>query len=126
MLKAAFVVALSAVAFAQAPKSSDLGFKDTPILPGLPWHVHDPDRPHPPVVTPASTPGAAPSDAIVLFDGKDLSKWASHEKSNGGPPVDAKWSVSDGYFEVAPGTGELFTRKKFAATARGAGTAACS
>ena len=51
------------------------GFTDTPILPGLKWHVHDPDRPHPKVVTPGATPYAPPSDAIVLFDGKDLSKW---------------------------------------------------
>jgi hypothetical protein len=29
------------------------GFKDTPMLPGEKWHVHDPDRPYPPVVTPA-------------------------------------------------------------------------
>ena len=114
MLKLAAALAISAVAFAQSPKPSDLGFKDTPILPNLPWHVHDPDRPHPPVVTPASNPGAPPSDAIILFDGQDLSKWASHEKSSGGPPVDARWKLDDGYFEVAPGTGELFTREKFA------------
>src|ERR1051326_6254585 len=71
-------LAAAAIAVPQSHKGADLGFKDTPILPGQPWHVHDPDRPHPPVVTPASTPGGAPSDAIVLFDGKDLSKWASH------------------------------------------------
>ncbi|MGA2145964.1 MAG: hypothetical protein ABSH49_13485 [Bryobacteraceae bacterium] len=56
-------------------KKGDLGFTDTPILPGQRWHVHDPDRPHPHVVTPGKEPGASPSDAIVLFDGKDLSKW---------------------------------------------------
>ncbi len=115
MFKIFAALTISAFAFAQqAPKPADLGFKDTPMLPGQPWHVHDPDRPHPPVVTPGATPGAPPSDAIVLFDGKDLSKWASHERPGGGPPVDAKWKVGDGYFEVAPGTGELFTRDKFA------------
>ena len=82
------------------------GFTDTAILPGQPWHVHDPNRPYPPVVTPASEPGAPPSDAIVLFDGKDLSGW----QSSGRP---ARWRVVNGYFEVAPGTGDLQTRDKF-------------
>ena len=80
VLLAVPVLALPAVATAQTPAPADnhdLGFKDTPILPGLPWHVHDPDRPHPPVVTPATTPGGPPSDAIVLFDGKDLSQWTT-------------------------------------------------
>ena len=31
--------------------------------------------PVPAVVTPGKTCGSAPSDAIILFDGKDLSKW---------------------------------------------------
>ena len=66
----------TAAAQQQQSKPGDLGFTDTPILPGMKWHVHDPDRPHPPVVTPGATPYAPPSDAIVLFDGKDLSKWA--------------------------------------------------
>src|SRR4051794_12044316 len=76
------VVSLSVVCIlslrAQAPAKGpnhDLGFEDTPILPGLPYHVHDPNRPHPPVVTPGAKLGDPPSDAIVLFDGKDLSKW---------------------------------------------------
>ncbi|SNS78325.1 3-keto-disaccharide hydrolase [Sphingopyxis indica] len=42
------------------------GFKDTPMLPGGDWHVHDSDRPYPEVVTPGAEPGAAPSDAIRL------------------------------------------------------------
>jgi Domain of Unknown Function (DUF1080) len=93
------------------PSAGDLGFTDTPMLPGLPWHVHDPARPHPPVVTPAATPGGAPSDAIVLFDGKDLSKWAQH-----GPKdeiLEAKWPVRDGYVEVGAKTGALYTRDSF-------------
>ena len=82
---------------------NDLGFTDTPMLPGLPYHVHDPARPYAPVVTPAAQPGAPPSDAIVLFDGKDLSAWESGER----------WKVRNGFFEVAPGTGDLKTRAKF-------------
>src|SRR6476646_9910468 len=83
--------------------NNDLGFTDTPMLPGLPYHVHDPARPYPPVVTPAAQPGGRPSDAIVLFDGKDLSAWESGER----------WKVRNGFFEVAPGTGDLKTKARF-------------
>ena len=51
------------------------GFKDTPMLPGGEWRVHDSDRPHPTVVTPGDVPGAPPSDAIILFDGQSLDAW---------------------------------------------------
>src|SRR4051794_6555674 len=57
-----------------------LGYTDTPMQPYGTYRVHDGTRPQPRVVTPgtASTqdaPGKAPSDAVVLFDGSDLSKW---------------------------------------------------
>ena len=58
------------------------GYTDTPfIFPGSKWRVHDANRPVPPVVTPApgGAPVAAPSDAIILFDGKDLSKWTNQK-----------------------------------------------
>src|SRR6478672_9853438 len=66
----------TAAAQQQQSKFGDLGFTDTPILLGMKWHVHDPDRPHLPVVTLGATLYAPFSDATVLFDGKDLSKWA--------------------------------------------------
>ena len=92
----------------------DLGFKDTPVLPGQPWHVHDSGRPHPKVVTPGTAPGAPPSDATVLFDGKDLSQWAQNgQGADRGKAVAPKWKVENGYFEIAPGTGDMFTREKF-------------
>ncbi len=94
--------------------SHDLGFKDTPILPGQPWHVHDSDRPHPRVITPGSTPGAPPSDAIVLFDGHDLSKWVQRgRRADRGKLVELKWKVENGYFEIAPHSGDLMTRDYF-------------
>ncbi|HUA82299.1 MAG TPA: DUF1080 domain-containing protein [Bryobacteraceae bacterium] len=99
MYKAVFLLWLPL--FAQNA-NHDLGYTDTPMLPGLPWHVHDPARPIPPVVTPSPEPGGAPSDAIVLFDGKDLSAWQA--------PV---WKVENGYVEVAPGKGNLVTKEKF-------------
>jgi hypothetical protein len=53
------------------------------------WLAHDRDRPLPPVVKPGQCstpdqPGQPPSDAIVLFDGKDLSPWVA---MNGSPPA---------------------------------------
>jgi len=61
----------------------------------------------PPVVTPGRTNADPPSDAIVLFDGKDLSRW---QGQNGAP---ARWTIRDGYVEVAPGAGEITTRDAF-------------
>ena len=108
------IAAAQTQAPSSAPKPDDLGFTDTPMLPGLPWHVHDPARPHAPVVTPGATPGMPPSDAIVLFDGKDLSRWVQLGRgADRGKLVEAKWPLRDGYFEVAPGTGDLQTRDKF-------------
>ena len=51
-------------------------------------------------------PGPPPSDAIVLFDGKDLSKW---KDKDGGP---ARWEIKDGVMTVN-GTGSIFTRQEF-------------
>jgi len=77
------------------------------------YEVHDMKRPQPPVVTPGSfstpeQPGQPPSDAIVLFDGKDLSKWKA--KQGGGP---AEWKVADGYLEAARGKGYITTTDQF-------------
>ena len=93
----------------------DLGFEDTPMLPGLPYHVHDPNRPHPPVVTPAVDPGGPPSDAIVLFDGKNLSGWVGHPSSitKAGQSGPAEWKVENGYAEVVPSSGDISTKEKF-------------
>jgi hypothetical protein len=74
--------------------------------------AHDRNRPAPAVVDPGvagteNSAGRAPSDAIVLFDGKDLSKWT---QKDGGA---AKWKVADGYFEVVPETHDIITRQQF-------------
>lgn len=112
------LAALSGIlALAQTPPpkvNHDLGFDDTPMLPGLPYHVHDYNRPHPPVVTPSDRPGGAPSDAVVLFDGRDLSKWRGQRSSITKAGSDeAQWKVESGYFEVVPKTGDLATKEKF-------------
>jgi hypothetical protein len=92
-------------------KPGELGYTDTPLIPGLKWRVHDVDRPAPTLVTPGATPGAPPSDAIVLFDGKDLSKWAHRSKDE--QMSDAKWPVREGYFETGVKSGSLSTRESF-------------
>jgi hypothetical protein len=71
--------------------------------------VHDIDRPKPRVVTPGAKPGDPPSDAIVLFDGKDLSKWVAQEKGQAAP---AKWKVENGYMEIN-GTGSISSKEEF-------------
>jgi len=79
-----------------------------------PWAVHDGNRPQPKVVTPGSfstpeQPGKPPSDAIVLFDGTDLSKWEADK--NGSQAT--QWIVKDGAMECTPGSGYIRTKDKF-------------
>jgi hypothetical protein len=62
----------------------------------------------PVVVAPGKTDREPPSDAVVLFDGKDLSRWKSAR--DGG---DAKWQVKDGYVEVVVKTGSITTKDEF-------------
>src|SRR5687768_10519742 len=113
-LTAATALGGTTLSEAQQRPNPDLGFTDTPMLPGLPWHVHDPNRPHPKVVTPAAMAGGAPSDAVVLFDGKDLSKWQQRGRGpNAGKLIDAQWKVENGYFVCGGGTGDLQTRESF-------------
>jgi hypothetical protein len=86
------------------------------MLPGGKWHVHDPDRPQPKVVTPGEfstpmKPGKPPSDAIILFDGTDLSKWQTQSGQPSG------WKVENGEMVVPQkGTvngGDVFTKDEF-------------
>jgi hypothetical protein len=72
------------------------------------YGVHDKTRPNPPVITPAAQFGEPPSDAIILFDGKDTSQWVS-EKDGGG----VKWIIENGYMQVAPKAGGIRTKKLF-------------
>ncbi|MGA3087865.1 MAG: DUF1080 domain-containing protein [Terriglobales bacterium] len=76
------------------------------------WKPNDPARPTPPVIeagmeSTQEAPGHPPSDAVVLFSGKDLSLWAGED----GQP--AKWKVADGYVEVVPHRGYIHTRQSF-------------
>jgi hypothetical protein len=98
--------------YAQASKlvyskdgSGVFGYKDTPIQPWSGYHVHDPDRPAPRKVDPGEplarqAQGKPPSDATVLFNGADLSKW-----------LPSKWIERDGIVEATEGS--LTTRQEF-------------
>ena len=97
----AIVLFASVIILAQMP-GADLGYTDTPMLPGLPYRVHDPSRPHPAVITPGAQTGAAPSDAIVLFGGTDLSQWTTTKQP---------WKVENGYVEVVPNAGDIRTKE---------------
>lgn len=93
----AILLALSAAAAAQ--QAAEQNPKDTEV-----W------APVPPVVTPGARVGAAPSDAIVLFDGRNLNEWVSAQDH-----TPARWSVRDGVMVVnkAPGVGNIETRRRF-------------
>jgi hypothetical protein len=92
----------------------ELGYSDTPQLPNQRWKVHDVERPRPRYVAPGARAGDPPADAVVLFDGKDLSKWQNRRKSrDGGGFTEARWKVADGYFEVVGSTGDLVSKDKF-------------
>jgi len=85
------------------------GYTDTPVLPGGEWHVHDPERPYPEVVTPGAQPGAPPSDAVVLFGGTSLDAFE---------PQVTPWPIADGAMtSTPPASGEggngLTSRESF-------------
>lgn len=96
---------------ADTPKPA-IGYDDTPIIPGSCWRVHDGKRPQPRVVAPGTfstqdVPGLPPSDAIVLFDGRDMANWLNKD----GAP--AEWKVENGYMEVVPGKGDIRSKAEF-------------
>src|SRR5687768_4268277 len=76
------------------------------------WLGHDRERPQPVVITPGTPSsqeraGKAPSDAVVLFDGKDNSAWVALD----GSPT--KWVVKDGALECVPGSGYVRSLQSF-------------
>jgi hypothetical protein len=88
------------------------------LAPGGKWTVGDMDRPQPKVIDPgtastAEQPGRPPSDAIVLFDGKDLSQW-KRMPTKDDPSETPKWKIENGYLEIVPNSGTISTKESFA------------
>lgn len=101
------VIIFSFGALAASAGAAD-GYTDTAIVPGTKWHIHDPNRPQPRVVTPGksfSHTAPAPSDAIILFEGKDFSKWIGNKG-------EVQWKIQDGYMETTK-TGVIRTKDEF-------------
>lgn len=106
MIKKALLISIAInfclLTFAQEKKYPD----QAPMSPAMSEYW----TPQPKVVTPgkvAKEVVSAPSDAIILFGGKDLSEWIDR---NGEP---AKWTVQDGAFTVKKGTGDIKTKRNF-------------
>lgn len=64
--------------------------------------------PIPPVITPGATFSDAPSDAIILFDGRNLNQWISTRDS-----TSAKWIVADKVMTVNKASGDIQTKRTF-------------
>jgi len=65
--------------------------------------------PVPKVVTPGKLNGEAPSDAIILFNGKNLNQWVMADDRTAA----AKWKVADGILTVDKKTGNIETKQSF-------------
>ncbi len=111
-----FLSLASLALFSLAPASlfADPFYGDAPDE-THPWAIHDGNRPQPPRVEPGTPstqaePGQPPSDAIILFDGKDLSGWEADKT----PAEPTKWIVKDGAMECVPGSGYIRTKAQFA------------
>jgi hypothetical protein len=61
---------------------------------GIPWEK-------PAIVTPGAKPSDPPTDAIILFNGKDMSAW------------DKEWAIKDDELHCVPGKGDIVTKRKF-------------
>jgi 3-keto-disaccharide hydrolase len=92
LFAAALILTLATALYAQQPKP-----EDTEV-----W------QPVPSVVTPGAECGAPPSDAIILFDGKNLDQWVSEKDKS-----PAKWSVADGIVTVNKAAGGIETKRNF-------------
>jgi hypothetical protein len=129
----AFVFSCAAMTASAAEPKKDAKKDELPPIKGPAvrtnpwgWQIHSVERPDPPVVTPGDKPSDPPSDAVVLFNGKDLAAWKSPEmkevedkkskkmkKVPTGNWIGGAWKVENGYIECAPGTGYLTSKEAF-------------
>jgi hypothetical protein len=111
--------ALAKRKFSAMPTRAQIAALMLAALPAVPLHAqqHQPKprpedtevwTPVPKVVTPGATNDAPPSDAVVLFDGRNLDEWVS---ANGRSP--AKWTVANGVMTVNKPSGDIETKRTF-------------
>ena len=93
-------VAVSASAFSQ-PQTGDPKLTEV-------W------TPVPKIVTPGNTNSDAPSDAIILFDGKNLDQWVDSRDTT----AKAKWIVADNIVTVNKSVGDIQTKRNFKSTSK--------
>ena len=91
----AIMLGLGVVSFASVACAQDHEFRGGDFRTGIEWK-------EPPIVTPGETPADPPSDAIVLFNGENLDEWTG-----------GQWDVADGVITCKPGSGPMYTKKKF-------------
>lgn len=91
------IIALAATADAQDISTKDFTKPQTTEV----W------EPRPKVVTPGIGT-AAPSDAIILFDGKDMNKWVMAADGSA-----ARWKLQNGVMTIDTATGDMQTSQKF-------------
>jgi hypothetical protein len=96
-LVVAILVFMSLAVLAQQPASQEPKPEETEV-----W------QPVPKVITPGAECNAPPSDAIILFDGKNLDQWVQAKDQS-----PAKWIVANGVMTVNKATGDIETRRKF-------------
>jgi hypothetical protein len=103
---------LAVIAFSGALYSQDRPATSGAAKPAATAKPEDTEfyEPVPPVVTPGATDAAPPSDAIVLFDGKNLNEWVMNKDQS-----PANWGVADGIMTVkkGSGSGSIETKRTF-------------
>ena len=92
------LIAAVSLSFSQAVIAQNAKPADTEV-----W------TPVPVEITPGKIASGAPSDALILFEGKNLDQWVSVKDLN----APADWTVSDSMFTVNKSTGNIQTKKSF-------------
>ncbi len=113
LLAFAILVAMGVPLCAQQPGAAPQGGERAPASAAAKPTLAKPEEtevwePEPRVVTPGAQDAAPPSDAIVLFDGKNLDEWVSAQDK-----APAKWIVANGVLTVNKAAGNIETKRSF-------------
>src|ERR1700736_4010023 len=110
LLAFAILIAMDVPLFAQQPPPATQGSERQAAPAPAAARPEDTEvwQPVPNVVTPGATNTAPPSDAIVLFDGKNLDEWVSVQDK-----APAKWIVANGVLTVNKAAGNIETKRTF-------------